>query len=298
MELCPSPLGATFDKFIDRIEHQCIICSPYIGINPIKQLITTLERKGLQTRLDLKIITDISLKTLVSRSTDISALILAKESIPRSEVIYLPRIHAKAYVADDSMALVGSANFTHSGLHENLEYAVCLRTPEIVRSVSNDIRRYAQLGSPVPTQHLHLLASHVADIQSAIESEQRSIDRQVREASSRLQLRAEEELLRIRVRGRTINAIFSDTIEYLLQRRAMTTEEIHRWIKEIHPDLCDDTKDRIIDGQRFGKLWKHQVRTAQQHLKKSGRISYDRRHRLWHALPTEAEASSRYDANA
>jgi len=164
MELCPSPLGATFDKFIDRIEHQCIICSPYIGINPIKQLITTLERKGLQTRLDLKIITDISLKTLVSRSTDINALILAKESIPRSEVIYLPRIHAKAYVADDSMALVGSANFTHSGLHENLEYAVCLRTPEIVRSVSNDIRRYAQLGSPVPTQHLHLLASHVADI--------------------------------------------------------------------------------------------------------------------------------------
>jgi hypothetical protein len=225
--------------------------------------------------------TDISLRALVAGSTDVSALILAKEAIPKAVLLYLPKIHAKAYVADESMALVGSANFTHGGVYENLEYAVCLRSPDFVRSVSEDIERYARLGSPVPIDHLRLLASQVAELRTALGSEQRSIDRRLRDASANLQLRAEEELLRIRIRGRTIHAIFSETIEYLLRRRAMTTEEIHQQMQEIHPDLCDDTMDRVIDGERFGKLWKHQVRTAQQHLKRTGHVAYDPRHRLW-----------------
>jgi hypothetical protein len=31
----------------------------------------------------------------------------------------------------------------------------------------------------------------------------------------------------------------------------------------------------MIDGVNFGKKWKHQVRTAQQHLKRQGEISFD-----------------------
>jgi hypothetical protein len=55
----------------------------------------------------------------------------------------------------------------------------------------------------------------------------------------------------------------------------MTTEDIHPLIKAIHPDLCDDSVDRVIDGKRFGKKWKHAVRTAQQQLKKRGVVRYD-----------------------
>jgi len=30
--------------------------------------------------------------------------------------------------------------------------------------------------------------------------------------------------------------------------------------------------DRVIEGRHFGKRWKHQVRSAQQHLKAAGLV--------------------------
>jgi hypothetical protein len=65
----------------------------------------------------------------------------------------------------------------------------------------------------------------------------------------------------------------------------MTTEDIHMAVQQIHPDLCDDLLDRVIDGQRFGKLWKHQIRTSQQHLKNAGLIGRDAATRRWAITP-------------
>ena len=50
----------------------------------------------------------------------------------------------------------------------------------------------------------------------------------------------------------------------------MSTEDLYSSIADLHPDLCDDSVDRVIDGKRFGKKWKHAVRTAQQQLKRKG----------------------------
>lgn len=52
----------------------------------------------------------------------------------------------------------------------------------------------------------------------------------------------------------------------------MSTAELHPLVQALHPDLCDDGVDRVIDGVHFGKRWKHMVRNAQQHLKSQGRI--------------------------
>lgn len=78
--------------------------------------------------------------------------------------------------------------------------------------------------------------------------------------------------MRVRVAGRSSHAIFTETILYLLGRRPMKTVEINREVQRIHPDLCDDTVDRVIDGEHFGKLWKHAVRSAQQALVRRGEI--------------------------
>ena len=51
----------------------------------------------------------------------------------------------------------------------------------------------------------------------------------------------------------------------------MTTADLHGHICQIHPDLCDD-ENRIIEGENFGRKWKHAVRTAQQHLKRRSEI--------------------------
>lgn len=68
--------------------------------------------------------------------------------------------------------------------------------------------------------------------------------------------------------SKTINGIFSDTILYLLKKKCpLNTKEINPLIQSIHPDICDDSIDRVIKGQHFGKKWKHLVRSAQQSLK-------------------------------
>ena len=48
--------------------------------------------------------------------------------------------------------------------------------------------------------------------------------------------------------------------------------------------LCDSTTDRFIQGQSFGKLWKHQLRTARANLAQHGLIAYDPQQRVWHRL--------------
>lgn len=80
-------------------------------------------------------------------------------------------------------------------------------------------------------------------------------------------------ILRNRIQGRTINSIFAKTIKYLLETKGpLSTRELNPFIQSLYPDICDDTIDRVIDGQHFGKKWKHFVRSAQQYLKKKGTI--------------------------
>ena len=68
-----------------------------------------------------------------------------------------------------------------------------------------------------------------------------------------------------------MHAVFEKTILYLLKTRGpLETKSLHTLVSAIHPDLCDDSVERIIDGKTFGKKWKHAVRTAQQKLKKKG----------------------------
>jgi hypothetical protein len=85
--------------------------------------------------------------------------------------------------------------------------------------------------------------------------------------------RAEDELVRYRLQGGSVTSVFERTTSYLLRRNGpLSTRELHPLIQQIHPDLCDDTVDRVIDGVHFGKRWKHWVRTAQHHLKSRGEI--------------------------
>jgi hypothetical protein len=270
-----------FQRFIDSLETSCLICSPYITIGPVTRLVEAVHKKNLQDSLTIKVVTDVSAVNLLNRSTDVSALLMIAESIRNTDVIYLPRIHAKVYVSGDSLAIISSANFTDGGIFANLEYGVVLEDTILVKRITEDIEQYSELGGMVTQDHLIELKDRVGSLRAAIQQEQQSIDQKFRQLSTQLQRETEDDLIRVRIKGRSINSIFSETIAYLLSRHAMTTPELHSYVREIHPDLCDDTVDRVIDGQRFGKLWKHQVRIAQQHLKQNGIIDYDPQHRIW-----------------
>lgn len=87
--------------------------------------------------------------------------------------------------------------------------------------------------------------------------------------------------MRLRLAQGPMHTVFAKTILYLLTRYGpLSTDQLHSKIRAIHPDLCDDTVDRVIDGKSFGKKWKHAVRSAQQQLKKRSLVTLEGEH--WH----------------
>ncbi|HUF54107.1 MAG TPA: hypothetical protein VMR52_10095 [Dehalococcoidia bacterium] len=87
--------------------------------------------------------------------------------------------------------------------------------------------------------------------------------------------RASEALLATQVGNRSANSVFSEAILYVLDENPLATVHLHPAVQSLLPDLCDDGIELIINGERYGKRWKHQVRNAQQALKRAGLISFD-----------------------
>lgn len=282
IDLLHSPFQPAFQAFAASIRSECLICSPYITLAPVEALLKTLHANAHSRNAHIHVLTDISLRTLVQDSTDITALLYLFEHHRFVSVTYLPKIHAKVYIADRSSAIVASANFTDGGQNRNFEYGVRINDSGMVQRIYEDMETYRSLGAEVSPEQLMQLQEQVTALKSAIQEEQKTIHRKIRTESARLEREVEENLIRVRVKHKSINAIFSETILYLLARQPLPTRELHQLIRELHPDLCDDSIDRVIDGKHFGKLWKHQVRNAQVTLKKAGMIAYDRTTGRWH----------------
>lgn len=281
VDLLHSPFKPAFEDFADSIVSDCFICSPYITFGPVKMLIQTIAKRKISSDFQINILTDISLRTVVQGATEIPALLYLFDNHPNVSITYLPRIHAKIYIANKSSAIVTSANFTDGGETRNFEYGVKINNSDVVQQIQNDINAYKKLGANINQLQLTEIQRQVESIRSAIQVEQNAISRRIRLESKKQERITEDNLIRIRVKGRSTNSIFSETLLYLLSQKPMETEELHLRIKNIHPDLCDDDFDRVIDGRHFGKLWKHQVRNAQAYLKKTGLILYDEEKRLW-----------------
>lgn len=282
LELIRSPYISTFEEFTESIISECLICSPYITFGPIRSLVDKVKKNKISKDIKINILTDISLRTVIQGATDISSLLYLFENNLNVSISYLPRIHAKVYIADKSSAIITSANFTEGGETRNLEYGVRIRDSVFVQRIQKDIQEYRELGAIVTKEQLEEIEIQVRDFRKAIKIEQKSISQKIRLKSIELEKNIEDDLIRLRVKHKSVNSIFSETLIYLLSQKPMSTKDLHLLIKDIHVDLCDDTQDRVVDGKHFGKLWKHQVRNAQVTLKKSGLIFYDKETQLWY----------------
>lgn len=281
IEPLASPFQNAFDGFGQAVSTSCLLCSPYVTQPPVHTLVKSLQERGLQETVRVHLLTDISLINLVQGSTDVDALLYLHDHVANVRISYLPRVHAKVYVADERLAIVGSANWTMGGAIRNYEYGLRVDEPDLVRRIHEDISRYASLGGEATPQALRSLQEQVNPLQDAARESRAALRRAVNAALRERERAAEDSLIRIRVEGRTSNAVFSDTILYLLGRGPMTTAQLNDHIQQIHPDLCDDAVDRVIDGVHYGKKWKHGVRGAQVTLARRGIIGYDKAERLW-----------------
>lgn len=74
---------------------------------------------------------------------------------------------------------------------------------------------------------------------------------------------------------RSAQELFSEAILYVLSNGPLETKAMHPKIQQLLPELCDDSETLVINGERYGKAWKYQVRNAQQSLKHRDLVKYE-----------------------
>jgi len=273
--LIKSPWTDTFLRLISTVESDLLLVSPFIKMQSTDQILSGLHRRGIERQVRVAVVTNLRPESALNGSLDLEALLQLSKSLPRLELTHLPSLHAKVYVADSRLAVVTSANLTPPGITGNLEYGVAFADQPTVIEIRHDLESYALLGATIRPSDLESLYHEIVELKQAFRTAERSIRAQARRAFRKKLEAAHVQLLRHRARGRTTHAILSDTILFLLAKAPLSTTDLHPLIQRLHPDICDDSIDRVIDGVHFGKRWKHYVRNAQQFLKRTGRIHYD-----------------------
>lgn len=271
IELYSSPWRHRFKDFLKGINNQLLVATPFIKIDEAKWLLDTIS----STAINLQILTDLRSDSVLSKALDIGALLYLITYHDKTVILNLPRLHAKVYIADDKKAIITSANLTSPGLDSNFEYGIGLADNVVVQRIKADIDNYSRLGNPVSKEVLSELSTIGQELVEEYEKVQRSARSDLKRRFNNKLRSANVEFIRAQVGKRSAHSVFSEAVLYVLRKGPMTTHELHPLIKQLLPELCDDTVDRIIDGQHFGKKWKHHVRNVQQFLKTQGLITFD-----------------------
>jgi phosphatidylserine/phosphatidylglycerophosphate/cardiolipin synthase-like enzyme len=260
-----------------------LISSPYITAVGCDTVCANLS-DAFRTAGRLTVLTDLSPMAMCQAATDPTALRSLMDIRQGASIYHLPRLHAKVYIADTRAAIVTSGNLTAGGLIENYEYGLRVCDPAVVQWIRNDLAAYASLGAAVSESQLADYSVIAREVRKTFRQTQAAISKAARQRFAAVVRKAEDELVRLRLAGGAMHTVFAKTILYLLRRYGpLPTVNLHAQIETIHPDLCDNAVDRVIDGERFGKKWKHAVRTAQQQLKKRGLVEL--RDERWRAVP-------------
>jgi hypothetical protein len=271
-----SPWKNEFVEIIKQVQKELFISSPYIDQKGVDLLCKIIKRKG---QIKLSLITNLTIPNIVNKFTDPIALLKLYQNFNIVEISSLGRLHAKVYLIDNIGGVITSANLTGGGLITNFEYGVFINDDDIISTVKDDMLKYFSLGNVLDREILEKVTEEAKKIYLVKKKTDNFIRRtKLAQLLKRTTENLNIELLKNRIKeGKTINAIFSNTILYLLKKKGpLTTAELHPLIQSIHPDICDDSLDRVINGQHFGKKWKHQVRSAQQFLKRQGLIYRDK----------------------
>ncbi|MBI3048918.1 MAG: hypothetical protein HYY76_11490 [Acidobacteria bacterium] len=249
-----------------------VVSSPYVTMRGAEFVLSCVHPTRLAV-LDVALLIDLSPTNVAQASTDPAAVVSLVAAFPKMKVFHLPHLHAKVYVKDQDRAIVTSGNLTSGGLDFNYEYGLSVRDPETAAAIRRDVVEYAGLGASVPLEALRAYSNAASELRDLY----RAQEVKLRRADVRLRLalrRAADRLVALRLARGPMHSVFASTILYLLSRHGpLNTEELHPRLSAIHPDLCDDSIDRVINGRHFGKKWKHAVRSAQQHLKSRNKIA-------------------------
>jgi hypothetical protein len=272
LTLCSSPFRGHLERLLESASLELLVASPYIKTREAEWVCSRLAKHGHDKTVRLQLLTDVRSSNVLGGSLDMAALRILQAGLSRCDIVNLPRLHAKVYVADEASAVITSANLTPSGLDSNLEYGVGITDAPTIRNVRRDLQLYATLGNSLSVQTIVDLEKVSDDLKIEFQAIEKSAEKKLRQKFNETLRKADQQFLRAQVGGRSAHGLFADAMLYLLSKRPMGTRELHRKLKELLPDLCDDSTELVINGQAFGKKWKHVVRNAQVFLRRKGSI--------------------------
>ena len=273
-----NPLGRAWKtrlvELVRDTRRELLLVSPYMTSVGLQSVASNLN-DSLRGDGVIRILTDLSPEPICRGSTDPNAIFDLAASEVNLDVFHLSRVHAKVYVSDGSRAIVTSGNLTAGGLNANYEFGVEILDRELASEVRSEMLEYIALGAAVDRGRLKAYCEIADRVRTSFRDQLGKISKEARREFDQTLAKAEDELVSLTLAKGPMNAVFEKAILYLLKTDGpQETRSIHAFIKDLHPALCDDSVDRIIDGVRFGKKWKHAVRTAQQHLKKRGLVEF------------------------
>lgn len=274
-----SPWGTTFDQFVASIRESGIIAAPYITRQPVERLVRGLGRR--RGTIQLNVMTSLHPDHLIDGSLDADALSWLCRDVPGTSVRHLLHLHAKAYVADEHTAIVTSSNLTNGGIWRNHELGVAVTDPKSVKDIADDLEEYGRLGVSVSESELAELSDLARLAPSRPPNPVDIHTPGTRPDRGRAYDAINEKLISLRTAGEdfvsnpdgSVTAQFAEAVLYVLRRNGpLPTSELSPLVRFLKPELCDDEVDRVINGRAFGKRWKHDIRNAQQQLKRDGKI--------------------------
>jgi hypothetical protein len=273
------PLGRGWHEslavLISEARTSLLIAAPFMSAGACSLLVSRLGGDFKQAGR-MKILTDLSPAHVCDGSLEPTAVCSICDAAANTFLWHVPRLHAKVYVADGRKAIVTSGNLTAAAFYRNLEYGIEVRHAQTIRLILDDFEDFETVATQVSRQQLARYVEAAARVQRTYERLKQSARVEMRRAFEAAFRSAEEDLIRLRLAGGAMHTVFAHTIAYLLAKYGpMQTTRLHGFVQRLHPELCDDSVDRVIDGKHFGKKWKHAVRTAQQQLKKAGQVVYE-----------------------
>jgi hypothetical protein len=267
-----SPWKNEFIEAISKTKKELFISSPYVNIDGINILSDAIQTKS---GVEISLVTNLTTQNIVNGLTEPRALLELYKRFKQVKISSLGRLHAKVYLIDNKIGIITSANLTSGGLVNNFEYGVLIEDKIVISTIKEDMLRYYSLGNVLDKDLLEKINEEYTRLYDIKNKTNEVINKtKLAELLKKSTEAIDLELLKNRIKeSKTINTIFSDTILYILKKKGpLSTNELHPLVQSIHPDICDDSIDRVINGQHFGKKWKHSVRNAQQSLKKKGLI--------------------------
>lgn len=259
-------------KLVSNAKQELFISSPFVNMAGVKILAGSVSARD---SVQLTLLTSLTPQNIIEGVTEPSALLELFQQFTRVKVSSLSKLHAKVYLVDRRFGIITSANLTGGGLVGNFEYGVLLTDADAVAAIRKDMTQYYSLGNILVEEVLRKVREESVRLRSIQRKAANVVNKtNLKELLGQAENDIEYELLRNRLRGgRTINAIFADTILHILEKKGpLSTREINPFVQAIHPDICDDSIDRVINGEHFGKKWKHMVRNSQQYLLRKGFI--------------------------